>query len=264
MSDLAPLLGRTLVIVAHPDDEAVTCGALMQRMREPAVLFCTDGAPLDAYFWTRYGSREAYAALRQKEARDALGCVGVNNVQFLTSPRTGQPITDQHLFEYLEEAVAGLHQVIERLRPEILLTLAYEGGHPDHDSCNFITSEVARECCLPAWEMPVYSLFHEGERRFQKFIRASGPELELHPTREEIARKRRVLEAYASQGHFLLNFDAATERFRPLAQYDYSRRPHEGVLNYESWQWPMTGEQVAAAFAAYLGEHARPKAAEQP
>ena len=64
MHALAPLLGRTLIIVAHPDDEAVTCAALMQRMREPYVLFCTDGAPLDPYFWKKYGSREAYSLLR--------------------------------------------------------------------------------------------------------------------------------------------------------------------------------------------------------
>ncbi len=263
MDDLAPLLGRTLVIVAHPDDEAVTCGALMQRMREAVVLFCTDGAPLDAYFWTRHGSREAYAALRQKEAQSALAMVGVNHVQFLRAPRSGQPITDQHLFEHLDEAIAGVLQAVDHIRPEALLTLAYEGGHPDHDSCNFITSVVARARSLPAWEMPVYSLFHQDERKFQKFIPAPGPELELHPAREEIARKRRMLAAYSSQGHFLLNFDAATERFRRLAEYDYSRRPHEGVLNYEAWQWPMTGEQVAAAFAAYLREHAVPQAAER-
>ena len=52
-SKLAPLLGRTLVIVAHPDDETITCGGLLQRMRDPCVVFATDGAPEDAYFWSR-------------------------------------------------------------------------------------------------------------------------------------------------------------------------------------------------------------------
>ena len=69
MEQLAPLLGRTLVIVGHPDDEAVGCGGLLQRMREPIVLFCTDGAPRDPFFWERYGSREAYARERREEVR---------------------------------------------------------------------------------------------------------------------------------------------------------------------------------------------------
>src|SRR3954468_15343358 len=100
MDSLDPLLGRTLVIVAHPDDEAVACAALLQRMREPHVLFCTDGGPLDPYFWGRYGSRETYSLLREKEARLALKAVGVENVEFLKT-RSGEPIIDQQLFQHL-------------------------------------------------------------------------------------------------------------------------------------------------------------------
>ena len=70
MPDIDVLLARTLVIVAHPDDEAAGCGVLLQRMREPVVLFATDGAPEDPYFWARYGSREAYGEMRREEAAD--------------------------------------------------------------------------------------------------------------------------------------------------------------------------------------------------
>jgi hypothetical protein len=50
----------------------------------------------------------------------------------------------------------------------------------------------------------------------------------------------------------LQNFAGTTERFRPLAQYDYTKPPHPGVLNYEAWQWPITGSEVAAAFTRFL------------
>ena len=251
MDAFAPLSGRTLIIVAHPDDEAVTCGSLMQRMREPHVLFCTDGAPLDPYFWSRYDSREAYSLLRQKEARLAFSHLGVTAVEFLRI-KSGEHIIDQHLFERLPQAVEAVFQVVSRVCPEALLTLAYEGSHPDHDSCNFITSVIARECSLPAWEMPVNSLFQKGESKFQTSIPAPHPFISLRPTAAEIARKRQALEAYLSQGSFLVRFDSADENFRPLADYDYARPPHDGVLNYESWQWSMTGKQVSAAFEAYL------------
>ena len=255
MDAVAPLLGRTLIIVAHPDDEAVTCAALMQRMREAYVLFCTDGAPLDPYFWGPHGSREAYRLLRQKEARLALSHLGVAGVEFLKT-RSGEHIIDQQLFQRLPQAIEAASEVVSRVRPQALLTLAYEGGHPDHDSCNFITSVIARERALPAWEMPVYSLFHQEERTFQTFIPASQPVIPLHPTAAETAAKRRALEAYASQGDFLLRFDSVIESFRPLAHYNYALPPHEGVLNYESWRWSMTGKQVSAAFEAYLNGRA--------
>lgn len=254
MDALAPLSERTLIVVAHPDDEAVTCAVLMQRMREAYVLFCTDGAPQDAYFWNRYGSREAYSLVRQEEARLALSHVGVKNVEFLKTG-SGEHIIDQQLFQRLPEAIKATLQVVSRVKPQALLTLAYEGGHPDHDSCNFITSVIAREQALPAWEMPVDHLFHKGERKFQALRPACGPSVSLHPTADEIARKRRALEAYVSQGNFLVRFDSIDETFRPLPDYDYARPPHEGMLNYEAWRWSMTGKQVSAAFVAYLSSH---------
>lgn len=262
MDALAPLSGRTLIIVAHPDDEAVTCGSLMQRMREPRILFCTDGAPLDPYFWGRYDSREAYSLLRQKEARLALSRLGVTSIEFLKI-RSGEHIVDQHLFERLPQAIEAVFQAVSRVCPEALLTLAYEGGHPDHDSCNFITSVIARECSLPAWEMPVNSLFEKGESKFQTFIWASQGLVSLKPTSNEVARKRQALEAYTSQGQFLVRFDSMDESFRPLAEYDYARPPQEGVLNYEAWQWSMTGKQVSAAFEAYLNGKRRVKRTNQ-
>src|SRR5438876_12216218 len=54
------LLGRPLVLVAHPDDEALGCSALLQRAQSAAVIFATDGAPAVERFWAAYGSRQAY------------------------------------------------------------------------------------------------------------------------------------------------------------------------------------------------------------
>lgn len=261
MDALAPLLGRTLVIVAHPDDEAVTCAALMQRMREAYVLFCTDGGPLDPYFWSGYGSREAYSLVRQDEARLALSHVGVTNVEFLKT-RSGEHIVDQQLFRRLPEVIEAAFQVVSRVRPQALLTLAYEGTHPDHDSCNFITAVVAREKSLPAWEMPVYKLFRKEERKFQPFVPGPQPVISLHPTPDEIARKRQALQGYTSQGNFLVRFASVEESFRPLPAYDYTQPPHEGVLGYEAWHWSMTGKEVSAAFAACLNSRAELKTRE--
>jgi LmbE family N-acetylglucosaminyl deacetylase len=228
----------------------------MQRMREPYVLFCTDGAPMDPYFWSRYGSREAYSVLRQGEARLALSHVGVSNVEFLKTVSSSEPITDQQLFKRLPEAVEAVSQVVSRVRPQALLTLAYEGTHPDHDSCNFITAIITHEHSVPAWEMSVYRLFHNDDRKFQAFLPQPQAVISLYPTAAEVVRKRQALVAYVSQGHFLLRFDSAAESFRPMPEYDYAQPPHEGVLGYEAWQWPMTGKEVCAAFQDYLNSRA--------
>ena len=254
MTGLGPLLGRTLVLVAHPDDEAVGCGALLQRMREPAVVFLTDGAPEDPYFWQRFGSRAHYASLREQEARLALGAVHVSCVEFLRSVR------DQQLHLRLEEAFASLSTVIERRCPEALLALAYEGGHPDHDSCSFLAHHLGTRFSLPVWEMPLYFRHAAGYEAETEFRDSSGMEITLEPTPDELARKRTMLAAYVSQGEVLQRFTSALERFRPQAAYDYSRPPHEGTLNYEAWGWRISGAEVCASFARFR-ERTRTEAA---
>lgn len=250
MDALAPLLGTTLVLVAHPDDEAVGCGALLQRMREPAVVFATDGAPRDRYFWEKCGSREAYAELRRGEARAALGLVGVRHVEFL---RAGEGcITDQELFRTLGPALESLAALLRRYQPQALLTLAYEGGHPDHDSCSFLVSVLARRFRLPAWEMPLYFRRTDGAPLAQQFRELNGTEAVLEPSAQEQRVKHEMLAAYASQGEVLKQFSAAREWFRPQAAYDYTQPPHPGVLNYEAWGWPIKGTEVSAAFANFL------------
>ena len=57
--------------------------ALLQKMREAVVVIATDGAPRDEFFWGRYGSREAYAAVRREEARRAAQVAGVRELVLL-------------------------------------------------------------------------------------------------------------------------------------------------------------------------------------
>ena len=61
-----------------------------------------------------------------------------------------------------------------------------------------------------------------------------------------------VLDAQLAAGG-AIGFLAALERFRPQAAYDFSRPPHPGTLNYEAWQWPMSGADVCAAFRTFQG-----------
>jgi LmbE family N-acetylglucosaminyl deacetylase len=246
---LAPLLDRTLVLIAHADDEVIGCGALLQRMKTPVVVLATDGAPRDDYFWRRHGSREAYAQVREDEARKALAEVGVDEPIFLA--HRNPVFVDQELFRVLPLAFDALLELAHQHRPSALLTLAYEGGHPDHDSCCFLTAQLARELKLPAWEMPLYHRSLDGLPVKQEFASPNGPELVLHPTMDELERKRRMIAAYSSQGDLGEHFNTELERFRPLADYDFSRPPLPGVLNYEAWQWPITGVQVAEHFSRF-------------
>jgi LmbE family N-acetylglucosaminyl deacetylase len=250
LSLLQPLLGRTLVIVAHPDDESISCGGLLQRMREPCVVFATDGAPEDDYFWRKYGSRERYAELREEEAQAALAELGVSEIEFL-SRWSEVPLIDQGLYRSLPAAFSALSSVVESRRPECLLTLAYEGGHPDHDSVSFLSAQLRRKYSLPVWEAPLYHRNQHGAGVYQRFVQEGEEVTEFKIEGAELAAKQRMLACYKSQFDALPSFSVDLERFRPQAAYNYSRRPHAGKVNYELWQWRMTAEEVCAAFVEF-------------
>lgn len=257
MADVRELLGRTLVMVAHADDEAVACGALLQRMREPAVVICTDGAPRDAYFWQAYGSRDEYARVRARESRRALQAVGVHEVHLLPEWEADGVLADQELFRRIPLAMRDLRSVAQRIAPEAILTLAYEGGHPDHDVCNFLGRQLAEEIQIPVWEAPVYHRAGSDQMTFQQFLFPTGEEVQLEISGEELARKRTMQAAYVSQRDVLTTFQPDLEMVRPMADYDYVQPPHEGTLNYEAWGWPIRGWQLCDQFQQFLnGEKA--------
>ncbi len=248
INDLSELMGRTLVLVAHPDDECILCGGLLQKMNSPIVMYATDGAPQDPYFWRAYGSREAYGLMRQQEARRALRQVGVSDIVFLSEH--DDRLVDQELFRNLGVAYELLSDQVGKLRPEALLTLAYEGGHPDHDSCSFLSFRIGQETGLPIWEAPLYRR-RRSELSVQEFVHPNGTEVFYEPDADQLVRKRAMCLEYASQGDFLKVFGLQRETFRPQAAYDYTHPPHQGPLNYEQWQWSMTGRDVSAAFTSF-------------
>lgn len=249
-NSLEQLLGTTVMLVAHPDDEVIAFGALMQRMKKAIVVFATDGAPHDRRFWGDYNSRETYAEVRRQEARQALDIVGAQPI-FLADQVPGG-ICDQELFRRLPEAIQAMEKIIGEIAPDCLLTLTYEGGHPDHDACCFLTSQLGRRMGFPIWESPLYHRNSDGSGVVQTFPRQSGQELALKVEGEPFRKKVEMFHTYKSQKLVLDGFRPEIEQFRPVIDYDFTRPPFPWKLNYELWEWAMTGEQVSNAFASYL------------
>ena len=250
MKQLSQLRGTTLMLVAHPDDEVIAFGGLMQRIREAIVVFATDGAPHDRRFWKDHDSREMYAEVRRQEAGQALSIVGLRPV-FLADEVSGG-LADQELYRRLPEAIKAFDQLISQIAPDCLLTLAYEGGHPDHDACCFIASQVGRSRQLPVWESPLYHRNADGSLAVQMFPQRTGQEIDFKVEGEPFGKKVEMFRTYKSQRLVLDGFRPEIEQFRPVIDYDFSHRPLPWKLNYEAWGWAMTGDEVAAEFASYL------------
>lgn len=252
---------RVLVVVAHPDDETLGCGALLSRLRDVTVLHVTDGAPRGGADAGRHGFADAaaYAAARWLEARAALALAGVPATRHVGLGRPDQGASDD------------LGALARRLRPflsraDAVLTHAFEGGHPDHDAVAFAVHAAARLVAgegagigLLA-EMPFYHAGAEGWVR-QRFRPRPGaaPETVLDLSPAERALKVRMAAAHRSQREVLAGFDLDLERFRPAPAYDFLVLPER--LLYEHHGWNMTRarwtERVLAAETELWGQAAR-------
>jgi N-acetylglucosamine malate deacetylase 2 len=222
------LLKSTLVLIAHPDDESIGCGILLQRIAEAHVLLCTNGAGAGGRPWyVRILRQKMQARRRLVEFRSALAVAGIR--QSGTMPG----IPDQTLHTFLDRAAAIVERHISAHRPEAVLTHAFEAGHPDHDSCAILARWAGLKFSLPVWEMPLYHrLTPSSPLIHQQFLYSTGDEVALCPTPEELEGKKRMLSQHQSQAAVISEFDAAREVFRPQPPYDFSVNPNPGLSNF--------------------------------
>ncbi len=232
-------------MVAHCDDETIGCGARLHLLGQLTIVHVTDGSPTSLYDAHRLGftDRESYAAARRSELAAALATAEVDPELI----ELGVP--DQDAAFCLPELIAQLRQTVRELRPDLVITHPYEGGHPDHDACAFAVQRVFGG---PLLEFAGYHLlnsqFITGE-----FLPSTNEIYTFVLSPEEQARKRRMIDCFASQRQTLAPFRTECERFRFAPKYDFTSRPHEGPLNYERFGWRVNGDIFLKQVSKALG-----------
>jgi LmbE family N-acetylglucosaminyl deacetylase len=239
---------RVAVVVAHPDDETIGCGALLARLDGVAVVTVTDGAPRDLADARALGFSSAadYAAERAREQDAALALAGCG-------PPLRLGFADQGTPHALAPLARRLGDVFAARAVRTVLTHAYEGGHPDHDSVCFAVHAAARGHGADVIEMPFYRLGDDGGMAVQSFADPAGA-LRLDLTTAERARKQAMIDCYRSQAAVLAAFGTAAEFFRAAPIHDFTALPNGGRLFYETQPWHLTGaEWLNLAGAALRG-----------
>ncbi|HLH12458.1 MAG TPA: PIG-L deacetylase family protein [Stellaceae bacterium] len=240
------------IVVAHPDDESVGCGALLLRLRDAHLIVVTDGAPRNLADATLYGFEDAehYRHRRATELADAMRLADVRSVTMLDVP-------DQETCRQLADVAQRLARFFAARRITTVLTHAYEGGHPDHDATAFCVHAAAAllgEEAPRIIEMPFY---HLGERgmRVQAFCDGDeGTVLRLE-TGEECL-KQRLLRCHKTQTRTLSAFSLEAERYRAAPTYNFVAPPNFGRVLYASFDWglaPAEWPQLAHAAWQKLG-----------
>ena len=230
---------RFVVLVAHPDDEALGAGGLLARLHalgaNVEVLLFTAGE--GSHPGSSTITPDRLAAVRVREfaaAMDKLGLAGC--WQYLGLPDGG-------LADRKDDIAARLRETISRdpVQPQHLAIVApYRAdGHADHDALGSVAALVAREDGHALLEFPIWYWFWASpeDTAWQDWVR-------LPLNREQQAAKAAALGAHTSQ-HRPLSDLAGDEVLLGEGFLQHFARPFETF----AWTQPPTPAPLTSADA---------------
>ncbi|WP_246153975.1 PIG-L deacetylase family protein [Methylobacterium oryzihabitans] len=205
---------RAALVVAHPDDESIGCGAQLPRLRGLTVVHVTGAGP------------------RLEELDAAMALAGVPAAR-----RLALGYADGGVAERIPDLAHRLAGLFAERGIAVALTHAWEGGHSDHDAVALAVAGARRRLGpdrLGVVEMPYY---HAGPDGFEAggFLPAVPPRraIALHLDPDDCALKAALFAAHASQAETLNRMPIALERFREAPEPDVSALPNGGRVLYD-------------------------------
>ncbi|MCT9930410.1 PIG-L family deacetylase [Planotetraspora sp. A-T 1434] len=255
-----------MAVHAHPDDEVLGTGGILARYAEEGVrtvlVTCTNGEQGDGPGGVKPGEPghddSAVAERRLAELRESVDHLGVAHLELLGYRDSGMDGWDGNghpdAFANIpvEKAAARLGELIERYRPQVVVTYDENGGygHPDHIQAHRIAVAATEATGIPD-KLYYTAVPRAAIREMFEVMRSSGMDVggvdlpEDFGTPDElitsvvdvspyVERKVKALKAHESQGEniFLLrmpdevqqrafSFEAFTRHFSRVAAPDH-------------------------------------------
>lgn len=232
------------VVSAHPDDEVIGLGAQIPRLKNATFIHTTDGAPDNMKDADSFGihSKEEYKMKRYAEFCNALSAAGVSMPSCVELG-----YTDQQSSLYLTRLTNDFVDILGTLKPEVIITHPYEGGHPDHDSTAFAVHSACALLKRKGADIPVhleFSSYHSDNGRMSTFdflSRKDCTKIIVSLSEEDQQLKKKLFDCFNTQKNVLQYFPVNIECFRDAPAYDFTSPPHQGKLYYEYFDWGMNG-----------------------
>jgi LmbE family N-acetylglucosaminyl deacetylase len=248
---------RCSVIVAHPADEVVGAGCLISKLVDVTVLHVTDGVPRDMQDAKAAGfdARVDYARALREECLAALAIANVPEDRVIDLA-----IPDHQASACLADLTKRITTFVQQSAADIVVTHAYEGGHPDHDATAFATHAALRLLKQNGFKPPVlFEMALHPSEDFKARVPDFLPGAERETTTlllDDRARelKQRMFACLETQRESLDASPIGLERFRQPIAYDFSAPPQHGKLHYEKFDWAPTSDEWQSLASAALAD----------
>jgi LmbE family N-acetylglucosaminyl deacetylase len=261
---------QPLFVLAHQDDELNYAGLISRLGPKTRFVWVTNG---DGLYQESNLTPEKYGELRMAEAVQSVAAAGIpeRNTLFL---KFSEVEIYRHMAETYKEAgglrpkAGGLgeshrtffdgirvavRKAVFEIDPDVVFTLAWQGGQPEHDLTHLFTMLAVRDFRrerggnVEFFHLPEYEYTILLAMRFHPLYR--GLRYRIRLDAGEIAVKQKMIDAYPSQARLFNEFRRvfgyigrvgrftggpesaeeflSTEEFGPVpVDLDYSRRPH--------------------------------------
>lgn len=199
-----------MAVHAHPDDESSSTGGILAKYAREGVrtvvVTCTNGEFGDGPAGVKPGEgghdTARVAQTRLAELRQACEHLGVAEIELLGYHDSGMPE-----WEYrrrpeafcnvpLDDAAARVGGLIERYRPQVLVTYDPEGAyqHPDHVHASRAAIAAADRTGIPA-KLYLTAMRRSDWRKVADVLRAAGQDIPEWQMTEEEERQSRSAES---------------------------------------------------------------------
>jgi len=155
---------KIIAVFAHPDDEALGPAGTLAKFADTnhvvSIICVTNG---DAAGKTNL-EKETIGEIRKAELQNSAKILGIKEVFFLEYP-------DGELRNNIYHELAGqIQEIVERIRPDILLTFEPRGvsGHIDHMAVSMITSFIY--CKLSFVKKLMYYCLGESRQQLKDYF----------------------------------------------------------------------------------------------
>jgi LmbE family N-acetylglucosaminyl deacetylase len=167
---------RWLFCMTHPDDEISIC-AWIKRLT-------STGASVHVN-WTHSNP------IRELEGRAVAALLGVpdNKLSFMRA-------TDGSVCDELDVLLPQFKDLIARVEPHRIVCGAFEQGHLDHDSTNWLVNQCAH---VPVFEVPFYHPYTRRLQTMNRFATHSQGDERIALTPDEARLKIQVAKSFRSQ-----------------------------------------------------------------